>query len=198
MLFMYTCAFYELIHIPPTMHNAQYTGNKEHSIQHIKPELKLMRKTCSYLKKKLTNIMRKSAFKWIKDNFVSNEDAESLSRSGLFLDAFDAFGGTNDDNDDDDDNDNGSDNDGNEKEDEDEDEDPMPAVVSNTWFSGYHRYESSVEVNERLAKGKPLSGFFFNTNPVLSMLLLDGIGIGFSISLSNGTQTYNLRSTLVD
>ena len=135
--------------------------SKEHSIQHIKPELKLMRKTLSYLMQKLVNLRKKEAFKLITEQFnASLEETATANSSG-----FDLVSVLRDSIGEDENRDKYGDEDNNIEDDDDGNNiflEEMGKTLSQDWFSAYYRYEDLDEIKRRLQSGEAISGFFLD------------------------------------
>ena len=167
--------YYSLLNLPQQIKRfgslrLYWDGNKEHSIQHIKPELKLMRKTVGYLKRKLTNIRKKEAFKRVKENFhadfkpddFTSRLDEQLVRLSAEYEANDQVLDDSDDECNNDDNHRSVSHSHNNNNDDDDDDDNNE---SSDWFNGYYRYQSVEEIQHRLNNGAIISGVLSKSDP---------------------------------
>lgn len=137
--------------------------SKEHSIQHIKPELKLMRKTLSYLMQKLVNLRKKEAFKLITEQFNASLEELATANSSAF-DLVSMVNGGIIGEDENGDNEKGDDDDNIEDDDDGNNIflEEMGKTLSQDWFSAYYRYESIDEIKIRLKSGEAICGFFLD------------------------------------
>jgi hypothetical protein len=136
-----------------------WDGNFEHGIQHIKPELKCMRKTVTYLFQKLVNIRKKVSFKIIKDQFMLNVSDDDP----LLIDLDSAISAMEGE-------EANCKKDGERQEnnstDQGVEEEEEESIYSfQEWIDGYYRFENLKEVKDRLTAGGFLCGFLNKKEP---------------------------------